>query len=93
MVRTAARRFPAPWRAVPSGGGWVVQDANGVVLVHVYGRDDVDGIYGYHGLTLDEARRIAAGIAKLPLLTEQRKIEAAAELVKQQDEEKRLRRR
>jgi hypothetical protein len=33
------RRFPAPWRADPMPGGYVVRDANGQALAFVYSRD------------------------------------------------------
>ena len=32
---TAARRFPAPWKAEKMPGGYVVRDANGQALAHV----------------------------------------------------------
>jgi hypothetical protein len=35
---TAARRFPAPWKAEKMPGGYVVRDANGQALAHVYSR-------------------------------------------------------
>jgi hypothetical protein len=50
---------------VRTQGGWRVEDANGTAVAYCYGRDDATGV-GYNGLTVDEARRIAANIAKLP---------------------------
>ena len=48
-----------------------VQDANGVSVAFIYSRDDLHqqkwGDYNQH-LTSDEARRVAATIAKLPEL-------------------------
>ena len=32
------RRFPAPWRSEKMPGGYVVRDANGQALAHVYSR-------------------------------------------------------
>jgi len=33
-----SRRFPAPWREEKIAGGYVVRDANGQALVHIYQR-------------------------------------------------------
>jgi hypothetical protein len=35
-----SRRFPAPWRADPMPGGYVVRDANGQALAYLYSRDN-----------------------------------------------------
>jgi hypothetical protein len=60
----STRRFLPPWRVTPIPGGWRVDDASGRPLAYVYGRDD-QGASGT-GLTVDEARRIATGISRLP---------------------------
>ena len=60
------RRFPPPWTVKPLDGGFKVVDANGQVLAYVYGLDDSRDAETAKGLTLDEARRIASNIAKLP---------------------------
>ena len=59
------RRFPAPWRAVETPGGYRVDDADGQPLAYVYGEQRSRGAND-HGLSLEEARRIAAWIARSP---------------------------
>jgi len=49
-------------------GGYVVRDANGQALAHVYARATVAAAMQAKVLTQDEARRIAANIARLPTL-------------------------
>ena len=62
------RRFPAPSRAQPMPGGYVVRDANGQALAYLYSREiDADARQA-KVLTADEARRIARNIARLPEL-------------------------
>ena len=61
------RRFPASWRSTRLPGGWEVTDATGVVLVRVYGDDRPKG-GADERLTVDEARRLTAGIRRLPEL-------------------------
>jgi hypothetical protein len=39
-VAEPPRRFPAPWRAEPMPGGYVVRDANGQALAYLYSRED-----------------------------------------------------
>jgi hypothetical protein len=48
------RRFPAPWRADKTPGGYVVRDANGR---RVYARDSEAEAMQAKVLTADEARR------------------------------------
>jgi hypothetical protein len=60
------RRFPRPWHVEDGPAALVVCDANGQKLAYVYfehqpGRRDVAKLLSYN-----EARRIAANIAKLP---------------------------
>ena len=62
------RRFPAPWCAEKMPGGCVVHDANGQALAYVYSRANEAEAMQAKVLTEDEARRIAANIAKLPEL-------------------------
>jgi hypothetical protein len=55
----------------PHEAGHRVDDANGQALAYIYGRD-THVAHQAKGLTQDEARRIAAGIARLPELVAQR---------------------
>jgi len=60
------RRFPAPWTVEAIAGGFKVIDADGQSLAYIYSHADQRDAESSKGLTLDEARRIAANIAKLP---------------------------
>jgi len=61
----AERRFPPPAvETIP--GGFKVIDANGQSLAYVYSCETKDAADIAKVLTEDEARRIAANIAKLP---------------------------
>jgi hypothetical protein len=62
------RRFPPPWRADKMPGGYVVRDANNQALAYIYSRANEAEAMQAKVLTEDEARRIAANIAKLPAL-------------------------
>ena len=67
------RRFPAPWTVEALDSGFKIVDANGQALAYVYGLDNARNAAIAKALTRDEARRIAANIAKLPdLLTDRR---------------------
>ena len=61
-----ARRFPPPWIVEPTSGGWCVKDANGQTVAFTYGREHHMARSDY--LTVEEARRIAVNIARLPEL-------------------------
>jgi len=63
-----ARRLPAPWRVEKIPGGYVVRDANGQALAYVYSRASETDAMQAKVLTDDEARRVAANIARLPQL-------------------------
>jgi hypothetical protein len=58
-----ARRFPPPWTVKESDACFVVRDANGRALAYVYCEEAAAKL-----LSKDEARRIAANVAKLPEL-------------------------
>jgi hypothetical protein len=62
------RRFPPPWRAEKIPGGYIVRDANDQALAYIYSRANEAEAMQAKVLTEDEARRIAANIAKLPAL-------------------------
>jgi hypothetical protein len=62
------RRFPSPWTAERIPGGYVVKDATGQSLVYVYARETRAEVDTAKVLTMDEARRVASNIAKLPTL-------------------------
>jgi hypothetical protein len=72
---TRNRRFPPPWRVEQAGADcYEVRDANGFKLASVHCRDDLQKwSFGPSHLTSDEARRIAAAIARLPELLMQRR--------------------
>ena len=64
--RLMTRRLSPPWTAERIPGGFVVKDATGQVLAYVYAREMKAQADSAKVLTMDEARRIAANIAKLP---------------------------
>jgi hypothetical protein len=68
MPEQKTRRFPPPWSSEQIPGGYVVKDATGQSLAYVYGRETRADADTAKVLTMDEARRIAANLAKLPTL-------------------------
>jgi hypothetical protein len=66
--RSITRRFPPPWKALQIADGYVVTDATGQSIAYVYARETKAHADTAKVLTMDEARRIAANIAKLPEL-------------------------
>jgi hypothetical protein len=65
VTAASPRHFPPPWTVEDKDGYFIVRDHNGQDLVYVYAEDKRTGA---KPLTRDEARRIAANIAKLPEL-------------------------
>jgi hypothetical protein len=59
----AQRRFPPPWTVEEQSACFVLRDASGEPIAYVYCEEAVAKL-----LSKDEARRIAANIAKLPEL-------------------------
>jgi hypothetical protein len=62
------RRFPPPWTVEKIEAGFKIVDANKQAIAYVYGHADSRDASAANALTLDEARRIAANIARLPSL-------------------------
>ena len=61
-------RFPTPWNIKPHEESWEIRDANDFTVAYVYfaGRSVVGT--NPDRLTREQARRIAANIARLPEL-------------------------
>ena len=68
MSLREARRFPPPWTIEDIGAAFVVKDSAGQQLADVYFEDEPGRRSAAKLLSKDEARRIAANIAKLPEL-------------------------
>jgi hypothetical protein len=66
------RRFPAPWTVEKIPGGFKIVDGNKQTIAYVYGHANPGDAAIAKSLTLDEARRIASNIAKLPSLVSKR---------------------
>ena len=63
---TERRRFPPPWMIEDLSACFVVKDREGQSLSYVYYEDEPGRRSAAKLLTKNEARRIAANIAKLP---------------------------
>jgi hypothetical protein len=67
-VRTMPYDFPPPWSVEVLDGCIIVWDRNGQALTYVYFEDDPRRRSVAKLLTRDDARQIAANIARLPSL-------------------------
>jgi hypothetical protein len=69
FVLYARRRFPPPWTVEDHNGAvFIVKDRNGRALSFIYYEEESGRQAAADLMTKDEARRIAANIAKLPAL-------------------------
>jgi len=64
----AVRRFPPPWSVEERPACFIVRDASGQALAYVYYEEEPGRRSAAKLMSFDEARRIAANIAKLPEL-------------------------
>jgi hypothetical protein len=62
------RRFPPPWSVEETPACFIVRDRDGQALAYVYYEEETGRRSAAKLLSKDEARRIAANVAKLPEL-------------------------
>jgi hypothetical protein len=68
MTDPPRRRFMRPWRAIECDDSYEVRDAVGLPLATVYFENETTLQPSTRRLSKDEARRVAAQIARLPIL-------------------------
>ena len=65
------RRFPPPWSVEEQEVCFIVKDSGGQKLAYIYFEEEPGRRSAAKLLTRDEARRMAANVAKLPQLLRQ----------------------
>jgi hypothetical protein len=68
LFMVSRRRFPPPWIVRRAPGGFEVRDARGQRLAWIQAHENEFAALNAGILTIDEGRRIALGIARLPEL-------------------------
>ncbi len=68
MIDLPRRRFIRPWEVIERDDSYEVQDATGLPLASVYFENETIRQSSPRRLSKDEARRVAAQIARLPTL-------------------------
>jgi len=68
MIEPPRRRFIRPWKVIERDNSYEVQDAVGLPLASVYFENETIQKSSKRLLSKDEARRVAAQIARLPTL-------------------------
>ena len=68
MIEPPRRRFMRPWKVIEHDEPYEVQDAVGLPLASVYFENETIQNSSKRLLSKDEARRVAAQIARLPTL-------------------------
>jgi hypothetical protein len=66
VIAPTSRRFPAPWSVEQQSACFTVRDASGQALGYFYYEEEPSRRLPDKPLTKDEARQIAANVAKLP---------------------------
>jgi hypothetical protein len=77
MVMPSPRSFPPPWTVEDTSACFIVRDHNGQALGYFYYEEEPGRRSAAKLLSKDEARRIAANIAKLPDLPRKKGLNGA----------------